>query len=276
MLGLKRRTQEEMTNFRSLTGSVPPRPARGEDEAFEALRAVIDGQSPAASWATGSLIAGDPSRLAPFAAGMAKRFLELSRLDDPNLHARHELAAVLAAGITALGPAEFASVQGQLIDLARNNNLRDEYPLLYLRLADAGPKLYSIYRDQFLAENATPEEKQLAALGVCRIGQADSELISAIKSEWAESESGEAKDDNYRAALFVTLAKLGEESTLRNSMRSSSRTLQEWYDAVLAGRGSTEIGPNNCMPMEWTDNTYVPPFMAPRLRWRQQQWRAAD
>ena len=116
-------------------------------------------------------------------------------------------------GLTALGPAEFAGVQDQLIDLARNNNLRDKYPLLYLRLADAGPKLYSIYRDQFLTQNATPAEKQLAALAICRIGQADSELMAAIKSEWAD-ELGEAKEDNYRAALFVTLAKLGQESAL--------------------------------------------------------------
>ncbi len=274
MLGLKSRSKEEMTSFRSLAGSAPVRAARGEDEAFEALRAVIDGQNPTLSWTTSMLVAGDASRLGPLAAGMAKRFLELSRPDSPDLSGRREQAALLAVGLTALGPAEFAGVQGQLADLARNNSLREQYPLLYLRLADAGPKLYSIYRDQFLAQNATPADKQLAALAICRIGQADSELMSAIKSEWADY-LGEAKDDNYRAALFVTLAKLGQESALKNSMGSNSRALQVWSDAVLSGRGRTDVGPNNCMPIEWGGG-YVPPFMAPRLRWTQQQWRAAN
>jgi hypothetical protein len=166
-------------------------------------------------------------------------------------------------------------VQGQLIDLARNSDLRHNYPLLYLRLADAGATLYSIYRDQFLAQNATQAEKQLAALAVCRIAQADSEFISAIKSEWTDG-SGEAKDDNYRAALFVALASLGQEGDLRSSMRSNSRVLQGWYDAVLAGRGRTKVGPNNCMPMEWSGDAYLPPIMAPRLQWKQEQWRVVD
>ena len=102
------------------------------------------------------------------------------------------------------------------------HGLRDEYPLLYLRLADAGPKLFAIYRDQFLAQGSTQQDKLLAALAICQIGQADSELISAIKSEWSESDNDAAKaDNNYKSALFVALAKLGQESLLR-----SSRTIE--------------------------------------------------
>ena len=109
------------------------------------------------------------------------------------------------------------------------------------------------------------------------MGQADGELISAVKSEWAESDSGETKPDNYKAALFVALRKLGQENELRVAAQSSSRVLRGWYDAVLAGRGKADVGPNNCMPMEWpSSNSYVPPSMAPRLRWVQQQWRLAD
>ena len=76
MLGLKRRSKAEMINFRSLTGTAPPRAAQGEDEAFEVLRAVIDGQNPTLSWTASMLVAGDASRLGPLAAGMAKRFLD--------------------------------------------------------------------------------------------------------------------------------------------------------------------------------------------------------
>jgi hypothetical protein len=277
MLGIKGLSRMEMADLRGFSGDAPPRAAPGEDEAFEALRDVISGRSPALSWATLILISGDSSRLAPFAAGMAKRFLDLSRLENADLPGHSEQAALLATGIAALGPAEFASVQGQLVDLAQSDGLRDEYPLLYLRLADAGPKLFAIYRDQFLAQSRTQKEKLLAALAICRIGQADSELISAIKSEWSESDNDAAKADNYRAALFVALAKLGQETLLRSSARSSSKVLQGWYDAVLAGRGKTDVGPNNCMPLEWPrGNIYVPPFMAPRLQWTHEQWHVVD
>jgi hypothetical protein len=208
---------------------------------------------------------------------MARRFLDLSRSENTSLPGRREREALLAAGIAALGPAEFATVQGLLADLARNDEVREEYPLLYLRLADSGPKLYPIYRDQFFAQNATKAQKLLAVLAICRMGQADSELISAVKSEWAASDSGETNPDNYRAALFVALVKLGQQNELRIAPQSSSRVLRGWYEAVLSGRGNTDVGPNNCMPMEWPgSNTYVPPSMAPRLQWVQEQWRFAD
>jgi hypothetical protein len=277
MLGIKELSSIEITDFHGFSGDTAPRAAPGEDEAFEALRDVIGGQSPALSWATFNLISGDSSRLAPLAAGMAKRFVSLNRMDNADLPGLREQAALLATGIAALGPADFASVQGELADLAGRDGLRDEYPLLYLRLADAGLKLFAIYRDQFLAQSATQKEKLLAALAICRIGQADSELISAVQSEWSESDNDAAKADNYRAALFVALAKLGQETLLRSTARTNSKVLQGWYDAVLAGRGKTEVGPNNCMPLEWPGiSIYVPAIMAPRLQWVQGQWRVVD
>ena len=271
MLGIRRLSNEEIAG--GVSWGSPPRPAPGEDQAFDALRDVVEGRSPALSWSTSVLIASDQTRLAPFATGMAKRFLDLSQSANANRPGRREQAALLATGIAGLGRAEFATVQDLLADLARKDEVREEYPLLYLRLADSGPQLYPIYRDQFLAQNATQAQKLFAVLAICRMGQADGELISALKLEWAESD----EPDNYRAALSVALTKLGQENELRAGAQASSKILRGWYDAVLAGRGKTDVGPNNCMPMEWPgDYTYVPPSMAPRLRWVQQQWRLAN
>ena len=276
MLGIKALSKKDIGEFRGFGAdagaSAPMRSAPDEEAAFEALREIINGRNPTLSWTMSFLVASHPSRLAPLAAGMAKRFLELSQNANVDLPARIEQATLLATGIAALESTEFAAVQDQLIDLARKDSTRDEYPLLYLRLADSGSKLFSIYRDQFLAQNATQPERLLAALAICRIGQADNELISAIKSEWDGSGVGEAKDRNYKTALFVTLLKLGQESTLKSAVGSNSRVLQGWYDAVLQGRGKTNVGPNNCMPMEWPGSGYVPEFMAPGLRWLHQQW----
>jgi hypothetical protein len=279
MLGIKTLSDSQIAHFRnSDVGDDPPmRAAPGEDAAFDALQDIVGGRSPTISWATSFLIASNPSRLAPFASAMTKRFLDLSQAGAIDVPARLEQARLLAAGIVALGPAEFATVQDLLSDLARkDNSIRDNYPLLYLRLADAGPRMYSIYRDEFLDQNATARDKLLAVAAICRVGQADSELISAIDSEWAKFDSGELKDNNYQTALFVALLKLGQESTIRDSSRPNSSILQGWYDAVLAGRGKTEVGPNNCMPMEWPENTYVPPFLAPHLRWTNERWVLAD
>ena len=273
MLGIRRLSKEEIAG--RISWNPPPRHPPGEDQAFDALRDVVEGRSPALSWSTSVLITGDQIRLAPLASGMAKRFLDLGRSDNANFPGRREQAALLATGIAALGRAEFETVQNLLADLARKDDVRDEYPLLYLRLADSGPQLYPIYRDQFLAQNATQTQKLFAVLAICRMGQADSELISALKLEWAES--GVTQLDNYRAALFVALTKLGQEDELRAAAQSSSRVMKGWYDAVRAGRGKTDVGPNNCMPMEWPgDYTYVPPSMAPSLRWVEQQWRVAN
>jgi hypothetical protein len=276
MLGIKALSKKDMTEFRGFSADAGIgallRSAPDEEAAFEALREIIDGRSPTLSWAMSFLIADDPSRLAPLAAGMVKRFLELSQNVKIDVPDRSGQARLLASGIVALRLTEFAAVQDQLTDLARKASTRDEYPLLYLRLADAGSKVFSIYRDQFLAQNATQPERLLAALAICRIGQADNELIAGIKSEWNESNTGEATDQNYKTALFVALLKLGQENMLKNTMRTNSRVLQSWYDAVLGGRGKTNAGPNNCMPMEWPGSSYVPAVLAPSLRWSREQW----
>ena len=279
MLGIRALSHYEIAHFRhsDLGADLATRAAPGEDAAFGALRDIISGQSPPVSWKTGSLIASNPSRLAPFAAAMTKRFLDLSQIGAFDAPGKLEQIRVLAAGIEALGPGEFATVQDLLSDAARKDNtIRDNYPLLYLRLADAGPKMYSLYRDEFLAQNATQRERLLAVVALCRIGQADSELISAIISEWAKLDSGELKDNNYQSALFVTLLKLGQESTVKSSGRPNSRTFQGWYEAVLAGRGKTDVGPNNCMPMEWLEATNVPAFLAPSLKWVNERWVLGD
>ena len=134
------------------------------------------------------LIASNPSRLAPFATATTKRFLALIQTGAVDVPGQLEQARLLAGGIVALGPAEFATVQDLLSGVARrDNSVREDYPLLYLRLADVGPRIYSIYADQFLAQNATEKEKFGAITAICRIGQADNELISAINAEWQSS-----------------------------------------------------------------------------------------
>jgi hypothetical protein len=280
MLGIRKITDDEILSFHGFAagadaaGPVAARSDSGEDEAFETLRAVIKGQSPAIAWTTGHTIASDPVRLAPLAAGMAKRFIALSQPDKTDAPGRREQAALLSTGLVALPKADFVAVADQLRVFMRRGGSAEEHPALYLRLADGGPNMFSFYRDRFLAPETSRLERLLAALAICRIGQADSELISAMTRQWSGSEAVAAGDDNYnyKAALFVTLLKLGREDVLRKADDTDSETLKTWYEAVLALQGKTEAGPNNCMPMEWPRAEYLPPSLSPRLRWSHEKW----
>jgi hypothetical protein len=271
MLGIKGRSEHEIARFHKSDLGI--RAAPGEDAAFSALQDVIDGRSPPLSWRTNFLIGNNPSRLAPFAVAMTDRFLALNDGGTPDVPTRLEQISLLVAGIVALRPSEFSGVADRLSDLLRrDSNLQSNYPLLYVRLADAGPKVYSIFRDQFLALNATERDKTLAVIAICRIGQADSELLSAMNSESAKFNAGELKDLNYQSALLVALLKLGHGATTESSGWSSSHVLKRWHDAVVLDRSKTEVGPNNCMPMDWPENAYIPDSLAPRLKWLNEHW----
>jgi hypothetical protein len=279
MLGIKKLADEEILAFRGFAANadaaepvVTVRPVLGEDEAFDALQAVINGENPIISWTTGPSIAGNPARLAPFAASMVKRFLALSQPDKIDAPGRREQAALLSTGIVALPQADFAAAAGQLSGVMRRGGAPEEFPALYVRLADADANMYSLYRDRFLAHDASRLERLLASLAICRIGQVDNELISAIRLRWMENDPSSTQDDNYKSALFISLLKLSQDDVKRTAAPTDSPVLKAWYDAVLAGRGKTEVGPNNCMPMEWPRAEYIPSGIAPGLRWSHEKW----
>jgi hypothetical protein len=64
----------------------------------------------------------------------------------------------------------------------------------------------------------------------------------------------------------VTLLKLGQDSFLRDNHPTGGGR-DEWYADVLAGKGLTKIGPNNCMPEEWPLTIYATREVASSLKW---------
>ena len=68
--------------------------------------------------------------------------------------------------------------------------------------------------------------------------------------------------------VIVTLVKLRQDGAVQTVHKLAPGKTRDWYEAVLAGRGGTDVGPNNCMPAEWPDDGYVPASSAPRLKWR--------
>ena len=248
-----------------------PRPTE-ENVALAALEDVVRGQNPAMSWSMIETVGQNPARLAPLAAATAKRFVELDRAHLPDAPGKRQQLALLAAAISALDPLSFAAIEDRLTDLPGEDHVWQDYPLLYVRLGDVGQKLFPIYRDHFLAKDAPLIEGLLAALAICRIGVADSELISEMKARLLNNDGDAPIDVAYRTALFVTLMKLGQENPAAGSSPLELPALRSWYNDVLAGKGRGAAGPNNCMPLEWPLSQDVPAIMSPGLQWARQRW----
>ena len=281
LLGIRGLTAGDFKTFRgyddktAIAGSDRGNPPPTDGDAFDALQAIVNGQNIGAQWSSSSAIARNPGRLKPLAGGMAKRLLELVASNKTEPLARRQQIIALSTGLAALQPNDFASVGDGLSELLRREAAWDNFPALYLRLADLGPRVYPYYRDRFLSRDAGNIERLLASIAICRVGQADNELISAMRAEFSGNAPDRTSSDNFKASLFVTLLKLGQESYLKATYQTDAIPLKAWYGAVLSGKGKTDMGPNNCMPFEWPRAEFLPASVAPRLTWRDGAWDAA-
>jgi hypothetical protein len=117
--------------------------------------------------------------------------------------------------------------------------------------------------------------RMLPVLAICRIGQADLDTIAEMKRRFVAGNAGAASFEDYKSALLVALMKLGEESFLRENTQGSMRARErDWINAVLANKGTTEAGPNNCMMADWPLTHDLGSAMAPSLEWLGRAWAA--
>ena len=282
MLGIERLTPDEIKSFQGVAPILPdsaPDASRArqiEDDSFATLKATIDGRYTTIPWTAAYAIGSNPRRLAPLAAGMVDRILALNRTGSIDAPDRRQQSLLLAAGIAALPQNEFLKVGERVSELVRREGGWDDLPALYLRSADLGAQSYSFYRDRFLQRETSRPERLLAAVAICRIGFADDELVSQMKVEFTNSSQQGHRDDNYKAALFVALLKLGQDAFLKANLTTDSISLKEWFEAVLASSGKTDVGPNNCMPLEWPRAEYIAWDLSPKLHRIGSKWVAAE
>ena len=97
-----------------------------------------------------------------------------------------------------------------------------------------------------------------------------------MKRRYSEAGDDAGRRDGYRTALFAALMKLGQQDFLQANHASASPRIAGWFEAVLAGKGQTATGPNNCMPEEWPFTEYLAPVMASSLRYSRGQWNLRD
>jgi hypothetical protein len=277
MLGIRKYAASDLANFRGFEQNDPAlarvaqEPKRIENDAFTTLQAIVDRQNPKPPSNMGYSIARDPDRLVPFAESMARRFVELDQSTVAAAPNRGEQLTALAIGMVALPRAAFADIS-KLIFTAARQTKRDvrerQWPVLYVRAGEAGAETFEFYKSEFMADNLLPSLRMLPVLAICRIGTADQETITEMKRRFVLS-SHDALESGYTSALAVALMKLGQESFLKENVQSIDWRHRGWMEAVLANKGTTEAGPNNCMgETDWGTMDYLGPMMEPSLRRR--------
>jgi hypothetical protein len=251
--------------------SVADEPRRVEDRAFALLQEIVDGHNPKPLHNMGYSLGQNPERLAPFAEAMARRFVELNGPGARNIPNRDGQWFALRDAIAALPRTAFSSIANQIFDIVRRQPERDPMPALYVRAADAGMTTFPFYRDHFLGDANRGYLRILPVLAICRLGQADEETIAEMKRRFLDADD-KAGDDRYKSALAVALMKLAQEAFLQQNAHTVPSRTRGWLDAVLAHKGETETGPNNCMPYEWSSSGYLGSVMAPSLKRQGNDW----
>jgi hypothetical protein len=280
MLGIRKYVAADLANFSGFESnlraldSVHQEPEKVENNVFAILDAIIDGQNPKTPFNLGYSLAANLDRLTPHADGMARRFVALLHGDTRTIPNWREQMEALATAIGALPHEAFVSVSGPLFEVVKEDPDRamHKYPMIYVRMGEAGTAMLSFYRDQVMAKQIRGWERMFPVLALCRIGEADTDLIEELKRRYNSVDlQGGSDPVNYKTALFVTLLRLGQDFFLRED-HPNDGARDQWYADVLAGKGLTKIGPNNCMPEEWPLTIYATREVASWLKWSRNGW----
>jgi len=272
MLGIAKRTASDFLDFRGFKRNdaalarIAHESSRVEDEAFDILKSILESRDPKLPLGSvGYSIAQNPERLASFAEAMAKRFAELNQLrigvSQGPIVAQY---FIVASGLAALPPEAFGKVSDAIFDVIQQDKMSDPFSVLYLRMAGSGTKTLAFYEKQFTSGRFAGSTREYPVLAICRIGQASPEVVSEMKQQFAIADKSYSESE-YKAALLVTLVKLGEQTFVEANRQVMHANFQAWTDSVLAGEGTTETGPNNCIGRRWSHD-YMPAAMQPSLR----------
>ncbi len=280
MLGIRKYVAADLANFTGFDSNlqaidiVHQEPEKVENSVFDILDAIISGQNPKTPFNLGYSLATNPARLVPRAEGMARRLAALVHAGFTTVPNGRGQVEALAGAIGALPHQAFVSVAADLFDAVKEapGLAMRKYPMIYVRMGEAGAMTLPFYRDQIMAGEIRGWQRMFPVLALCRIGEADADLVEEIKRRYNSVDlQGGGDPVNYKTALFVSLLKLGQEAFLRDNHPDKGGR-DQWYGDVLAGKGLTETGPNNCMPEDWPFSIHTSREVAPRLKWSRNGW----
>lgn len=268
MLGIEKNTAQFLESFRGYEiNAAVVEGAKGvaqgvTDDVFAHLERMLADPTVRPIIGMAYPLSQDPGRLARYAGPMIDRFegwLKQSRLPDT------DFTRNFARAIASLRHEDFKPQAKRIFDLlSSSRRWASEFPTLWLRAADVGPSALPFYREAFDTYKGSP--RIVAVLAICRIGEADRELIEKMKSLVKSLTFKDHDDNRLHEALFLTLLKLGEREFVTANKGDPRYKDTSWQDAILAGQADTPMGPNNCMIRQWIYDESVPQVMAPVLR----------
>ncbi|WP_029581851.1 hypothetical protein [Bradyrhizobium sp. URHD0069] len=279
MLGLPKYTAADLANYRGYPQNeaalawLADEPQRVEDRMFALLQELAGGGNPKVPMGIKFSVAQNPTRLAPLAEATANRFIELSNIrpaagDGQEYMYRYE---GLAAALTALPDEAFAKVAAPLNAYFVDGMASNEFPALYARIQRiSGRQALDFYEADFMT--AQGYRQLFPVLAICRIGRASPAIIAEMKARMLHEIDSPSFDDDNKTALIVALLKLGEDAFVRDNksrLAANARAdFESWLDAVLSGKGTTKVGPNNCMTKNWNGRRAT----KPSLYWTNGVW----
>jgi hypothetical protein len=148
------------------------------------------------------------------------------------------------------------------------------YGGLYVRAADAGARMLNFYaRELKQHSQGTAQENDSIAMALCRIGHVDDATKHLLEDLYLSTRPDKPETaiiENVRrnSAFFLALLAAGDEQFVRdNPIVSDETRVHRWYDMVLAGKGRTSAGPNNCVEIT-TFNGEQTPALRPAIIWK--------
>ncbi|WP_441228140.1 hypothetical protein AB7813_12800 [Tardiphaga sp. 20_F10_N6_6] len=261
MLGIPKLVVAEFTDFRGYPENdavmeyLKGEPHRVRERMFDLIKELAEGGYPRVPMQIGYTVATNPERLVPLAEAMANRFVELTNYRPANGDGQDFLFRYegLARALAALPNDAFVKVAPSLVAYFPQFDV-SKFDKLWKRAKEFAPELtQEFYEADFM--NAKGDRRLFPALALCRIGRASPVVVDTMKQEVIERSEEKEFDDESKSALIVALIKLGQTDLINANrallIKNAEADFSGWLDALLAGKGDTAVGPNNCFSKRW-------------------------
>ena len=267
MLGLKKRnglTEQDKQAAAPLLETAQGLAALVIDDAHEALARINqDPKFRGPSNFSFSLIS-DMDKLVANRKLLFETFYKYAGSDPKKDYNEDRHAKALAKAIYHMPLDYLKEEKDKLIQTLMDHKWWQRYPLLYVRMVDAGSASHPAYIKRYLY---SPGEKRqqtyVGALALCRMPSLGPAEIAQLQTEF--SRASRKKDQSYYEALFVALLRHGRLEEIRPYLEKDDALKPgRWYAKVIEVHSKAPSAmPNNCMMRRWTYFERLHPSMKP-------------
>lgn len=257
MLGIEKYTTDELMNYVSPPSNlIALRHVQGEahrvqNDVLAQLDKMFVDKKMKMPHNMGYSLTKSPDQLVDKAESMVTLFETLHGPTAHDYDSSDEKKRVLAKAMTALPQATFEKYVSRLFPFIQAEKAYDQYPRLYIRVADMGAEALPFYKEEFMTARIRTWLKFIPVLAICRIGTVDTELLNHLKQEFKSIDVTKANNDRLHQAIFVTLLRLGERDFAATHYQQKKLRYVEWYQSFLDKAAQGSLGRDQCEINRW-------------------------